>query len=96
MLVLSLSERIECLPRVRELVRQAWPDWFAWDGLDRLSRVLEASPNTQLLGFDGQELVAVANAVTVPFDGPLDELPDRGGTGPSTAPVRDRPWWLWR
>lgn len=78
MLVLSLSERLECLPRALELVRQGWPDWFAWDGLDRLSRVLEASPKTQLLGFDGQELVAVANAVTVPFDGPLAELPDRG------------------
>jgi len=78
MLVVSLSKRIECLPEALELVREGWPDWFAWDGLERLGQVLRSFPDTQLLGFEGPELVAVANAVTVPFDRPLAQLPDTG------------------
>ena len=76
----SFADRPDLIAEADRLGGAAWPTFMLNDpvAIENWGRLVDCFPQHQLMVLDGDEIIALANAVPLHLDMPLSELPDRG------------------
>lgn len=76
----SFADRPDLMAEADRIGGAAWPTFMLNDpvAMENWGRLVECFAQHQLMVLDGDEIVALANAVPLHLDAPVSELPDRG------------------
>jgi len=78
--ITSFADRPDLMPEADRIGGAAWPAFMLNDpvAIQNWHRLVECFADCQLMVMDGEQIIALANAVPLQLDRPLSELPDRG------------------
>ena len=78
--VISLAERFDLFGIQDAISGEAWPEFMKHDPIanSHWMKFIEAFKDCQLLIMQGEEIMCIANAVPLHYDGTIEELPDEG------------------